>query len=65
MRAHVLYGAKYPFTSSNKSAACVWYAVMEPVGEAGTIAAFDTTLPSNEFRFEPPGCTPPCAHIVR
>ena len=39
--------------------------VMAPFVPAGTIAAFATTAPSNEFRVETPGCGEPVGHAVR
>ena len=39
------------------------YALADPPAPAGTIAAFDTMLPSNEFNVETRGC--PCPGCTR
>ena len=39
--------------------------LIAPFAPAGTIAAFATTLPSNEFRVETYGCYEPVGQAVR
>ena len=45
--------------------ASVTYELMEPSVPAGTIAAFATTLASNEFKVDTSGVAPPAGQSVR
>jgi len=59
------YGAKYPLMSRITCVRPVTNTLIVPSAPAGTIAAFATTLPSNEFRVETRGCADPVGHVVR
>src|SRR5208283_5966959 len=59
------YGAKYPLMSRITCVGFVTNTLIAPLVPAGTIAAFATTLPSNEFRVETSGCACPVGHVLR
>src|ERR1700690_868429 len=59
------YGAKYPFISRITCVRPSTKTLIAPLVPAGTIAAFATTLPSNEFSVETNGCVAPVGHAVR
>src|SRR3954469_7062432 len=53
-----LWSAKYPLTSNTTSVKSLANTSIEPSGEAGTKAAFDTTVPSSEFNVDVRGREP-------
>jgi len=59
------YGAKYPLMSSITCVGLVTNTLIAASVPAGTIAAFATTLPSQEFNVETSGCGEPAGHAVR
>src|ERR1700690_2509963 len=59
------YGAKYPLISRITCVRPSTKILIAPLVPAGTIAAFATTLPSNEFSVETNGCPAPVGHAVR
>src|SRR5208283_5043101 len=60
-----LHCAKYPSMSRITCVGFVTKTLIAPSVPAGTIAAFATTLPSNEFRVETSGCACPVGHVLR
>ena len=59
------HDAKYPLVSRIRSVVLVTYALTDPFAPAGTIAAFDTMLPSNAFSVDTVGCPCPAGHKLR
>src|SRR2546428_7953057 len=59
------YGAKYPLMSRMTLVELLTNIDTAPLLPAGTIAAFATTLPWNEFSVETSGCDCPVGQAVR